>query len=817
VNPESEQSAVGEAGPAVSSSGLRGVRVSVPLLRRGVRFYSAPVDQPRARRATDVLLLVPALIGLVLLIVAYPPSGFESSLSTFLASFPAWLDPVWGFLYDLLWLAAFLLLVAVLVSRRWAVVLQVVSAVVLAAVLTIVSTRLALGHWPPIGAALEGGSDAPRFPAVRVAESAAVLLAVSPYLITPLQRLLRWVLALGAVGALFAASVTPGGDLAAFLIALVAASAIRLCFGTSAGRPGVGDVESALRELGVHAQGLEAVERQPAGVFVVRGRDAHGRSLLAKVYGRDAYDSRLLAKAWRTLWYRDAGPAPGLSRGASAEHEAFVTLLAEKAGVPTREVVTAGETIEGDALLVLRGEGQPLASLPADELDHRLLASGWRTLGLLAGANLAHLGIDPETLVSLDGEVGLVDYSGATVSPDERQLQTDRAQLLATTACLAGSERALHAGVEALGKDGVGELLAYLQPPAFDSTLRKALKAASLDVDQLRTQAAELVGVKPPDLVKLRRVTAWTLIQMGLLVLAASAIFSLLGDIDWDTLRSDLADASWGWIAFGFVVAQLPRLTQAVATLGSVAAKLRYGPVYVLQLATCYLNLALPSSLARMAIDIRFFQRQGLPGSFAVTSGLIDSLANNVVQGALIILLLLFTESSISLDLSSPSGGSSNLLWLLVGLVVLAVLIVVLVPRIRRPLVERWREWWPQIRTSLGALRASNKLAMLFGGNIATELLFALALALFVRGLGYHVPYTEILLINESVSLLSTFIPVPGGIGVVEFGLTVGLTSAGMTPESALASVFCYRVSTFYLPPIWGFFAMRWLQQNRYL
>jgi uncharacterized membrane protein YbhN (UPF0104 family) len=38
-----------------------------------------------------------------------------------------------------------------------------------------------------------------------------------------------------------------------------------------------------------------------------------------------------------------------------------------------------------------------------------------------------------------------------------------------------------------------------------------------------------------------------------------------------------------------------------------------------------------------------------------------------------------------------------------------------------------------------------------------------------------------------------------------------------MSQESALVAVLLYRLSTFYLPPIWGFFALRWLQKNRYL
>jgi uncharacterized protein (TIRG00374 family) len=95
--------------------------------------------------------------------------------------------------------------------------------------------------------------------------------------------------------------------------------------------------------------------------------------------------------------------------------------------------------------------------------------------------------------------------------------------------------------------------------------------------------------------------------------------------------------------------------------------------------------------------------------------------------------------------------------------------------------------------------------------------LFATALGLFARALGYHLPLSELLVINMSVSLLASFIPVPGGIGVVEFGLTAGLTAAGMQEEAALAAAILYRISIFYLPPLWGFFALSWLQRNRYL
>jgi uncharacterized membrane protein YbhN (UPF0104 family) len=788
------------------------------ILRRGLRLFSSPSGERRYRRATDVLLLVPALVGLGILIAVYPPKRFERSLISLLDSVPGWLDPVWIFFYDLLAIWAIVLLVAAVVARRSFVTLQALAALALAIGAALVSARLALGHWPDLADAVRGGSGSPGFPGIRLAQAAAVVLTIGPDLVRPFQKIGHWVFWLGFAGAMLIGPATPSGNLAGVLIAILAASAARLAFGTSAGRVGLPEVAAGLAELGVSAEQLAMADRQVAGVVVVQGRDPEGRHLLVKVHGRDAYDNQLLEKFWRLLWYQDPGPRLGLSRLQVAEHEAFATLLARNEGVPSYDVVRAGMTTRDDALLVLRGDPRPLDSLPPEDVTDDALATSWQSLALLRRANIAHRRIDTTTVALLEEDVGLIDLRAATVTPTADQLLTDRAQLLVATAVAAGPDRALKAAVESLGVDGVASLLPYLQSAALGGELRRQTKAAELDIDELRKQAASAVDVKEPELVRVRRVTWGTIIQIALLALAAWAVFSFATGIDWDEVASGLAEASWGWIVLGFVVAQLPRLTQAVATLGSVAADFRFGPVYAMQLATNYMNLALPSYAGRLAVNIRFFQRQGLPPAAAVTSGAIDSFTSTVVQIVLLALLLIFTELDLNLNLQEPSdGGSWSLVFIILGLLVLTVLVVGLVPRIRRGLVSRVRTWWPQVRAALSALRASNKLVYLLLGNVATEILFATALGLFALGLGTHVSLAQLLVINMSVSLFASFIPVPGGIGVTEFGLTVGLTSAGMTEEAALAAVLLYRISTFYLPPIWGFFALRWLQRNRYL
>ena len=183
-----------------------------------------------------------------------------------------------------------------------------------------------------------------------------------------------------------------------------------------------------------------------------------------------------------------------------------------------------------------------------------------------------------------------------------------------STASLVGSERALRVAVDAVGAEGIAELLPYLQAAAFSTPLRRQLRAASLDVDEFREQAAAAVGIEPPEAVKLRRVTKWA---------AGADGVARVGGVH-DHRRRERGRLGRGRSApwrtrpgpgspVGFVVAQLPRLAQAVATLGSVPVRLPLGPVYAMQLAMSYMNVALPSNLARMAVNIRFFQRQGLP------------------------------------------------------------------------------------------------------------------------------------------------------------------------------------------------------------
>ena len=60
-------------------------------------------------------------------------------------------------------------------------------------------------------------------------------------------------------------------------------------------------------------------------------------------------------------------------------------------------------------------------------------------------------------------------------------------------------------------------------------------------------------------------------------------------------------------------------------------------------------------------------------------------------------------------------------------------------------------------------------------------------------------------------------LPIPGGVGVSEAGLALGLTRAGVPSDTAFAIALTHRFCVFYLPPIWGFRSYRWLTSRGYL
>ena len=790
--------------------------------RPGVRLFATPRGEPRSRRATDFVSLGLALVTVALLgVVAEPPSNFERAVLDVAQATPNFLDVVWQSSSDLLAVWAIALVVAALVRRRFDVARDATLASVAGLGYATVLFRLVEGSWPQVLRALASASPPNQLPSLRLALCASIVMTASPHLSRPFRRSGRWIEGLAAASLVALGATSPTGAIMGLFLAVAAAATIHVIVGSSAGRPGLDEVAGALEELGVRAQDLHVPERQVAGMFTVVAVDDRGRSLNTKVYGRDARDTQLLAKFWRTLWYRTPDTFT-LTRLQQVEHEAFLTLLAQNAGVPVPTIVAAGRTARNDALLVLLYDSTPLVASIPGSIGDDVVTSVWDAVHRLHQADIAHGNLGPTTIVrNSEGRVLITDLGGATLAPTDDQLQADRAQVLATTALLVGPERALTLAGSALGTDDTVVMLPYLQSAAFGRELRHAAHVSNLDIDELRDQAAAAVGTQPPEMAKLRRVTWRTMVMAAVLTLAAYAIISSLVGVDFNELWQELQGAAWGWVLLGLLVAQTPRFAQAIGTRGASPVPLPYGPVTALEFAICFINLAVPTAAGRIAVEIRFFQRQGLPPASAMSVGAIDSFGGFLVQLMLLATLVVFGVGSVQLNLDLNTSGAAgtilNAIIIAVVVVVVMAITFLVIPRLRRWLWARVHPWITQILDTLRGVRSPARFLQILGGNLLADILFALALALFLKAFGVSVGLGTLLVINVATSLFVGLMPVPGGIGVAEATLVSLLVAAGVDQTVAFAAATLNRAATFYLPPIWGGFSFHWLERHRYL
>jgi uncharacterized protein (TIRG00374 family) len=677
-----------------------------------------------------------------------------------------------------------------------------------------------------------GGSGPPAvYLAVRLAIATAVVVVASPHMSRPLRFIGRWVVGVGAVAGIALGATLPIGMAAGFLIGVGSAALVHLVFGSPGGRLTPDQVATALGDLGVDVREVHDAPLQPSGVALATASTADGRTLLVKTYGRDAWDGQLLATTWASLWRRGETPH-GVGRLELVEHEAFVSLLAERGGVPVLPVVAAGLASGRDALLVTESAGRPFRSFPGDEVGDGLLDSLWRAVAGLHELGIAHGQVDGDRLlIRPDGSAVLSDFGGATVAAPDAAIRSDRAQLLVATALVTGPDRAVAAAAAAIGPEALGEVLPFLQPAVLGRPTRRAVRDRDWDLDDLRGLAAERAGIEPPALEKLRRVTWGSVAIVVLLGFVVYALIAAIADVGLQTLIDELKQADGTWLLAALLLSPVIQVAQTFSTMGASVLPVRFVPVLMLEYAIQFIALAVPSSAARVALEVRFFQRNGAESGAAISIGLIDSVCGFVVQ---IILILAITLSGLaSLDLSSvrsSSGSSSDassgvgFLGLLVVLLVLAALVTLVVPRYRHMVGEAIPRYRRMLRTQVSAslaalrvLRSPSKVAMVFGGNLTAQVLQAIVLGLCLRAFGQQATLAELILVNTFVSLFAGLMPVPGGMGVAEAGYTAGLAALGVPSADAMSVAITFRLVTFYLPPIWGSIAMRWLRGHAYV
>jgi glycosyltransferase 2 family protein len=767
----------------------------------------------RNRRTIDGIFLLAAaiVIGLTAVIASVTPQ-VDADVAAALKTLFGWANGFWRATFVALLILGLVVLVGVLLRRRWALVRDLlVALVLLAAVGLCLGGAVESDFFPLKGHLLSQWG----YPELRLASGTAVLAVAGPELVRWVRLLAVWLAPSAALGLVVLGAALPSAALAGLALGLGVGAVVRLAFGSAAGVPPTEKIRAALGDLGVEVSDLRASEQQRRGAAEYVGHDHAGLPLKVRVLGRDAQDTQRLARRWRLLAYRDPPRSAPIGRLDQVEHEALSIFMASQAGVRVPEVVLAAPDPDGDALLVTRQPDiEPLELADPDEVTDETLDGLWEQVNRLHEAGISHGRLNASNvLVTAHGPM-LVDLSAATLAAPQSALDIDAAELAVACTVLVGPERALNHAIEAGWKDNLVRILPYLQRAALTPHLRDLARSHEVGLKQLRADAAAATGQKTTEVAPLRRIRPRDVLLTAALIFAAYLLISKLAQVGFDTIYHELKQADVAWVVVALILAQASFIGTGISVRGSVATPLPLLPCVLLQSAIKFINLTVPSSAGRIGIDLRFLQRMGASAPEAVAAGALDDASETIVQAALFFISLALIGDVLDTSkfhLGTPDG---RLVAAVLIALALSVAIVLAVPKLRAKVV-------PAVRTGLSGLwtvaRDRGKRMQLFGGNVISELLYSLALGATCLAYGVHLNLAALIFVNTAASVLSSLIPSPGGIGAAEASLSAGLIAVGVGESTAFAIAITQRLCTFYLPPIWGYASLRWLTRKGYV
>lgn len=801
--------------------------VPPPARRRLSAGFFVAGTGSRSRRPIDVAL---AVVGLLIALgsarAAAHRGVLDSAVRGVAEDLPRWATALFDAAYALgsVYALVVVVIVVLTVPRRGLLPFAMLLAAAAAIGGAVVASYLAGAGLPEFDPGPVRSGSPHGFPTLRVAMVTSVLLVLRPFVVIPLRRFHVGVVAVQCLAAWAIGIAGPTDVLGALAIGIAAAGLTLVLVGSPAGHPDLRQVSSSLAHLGIEVTGLRFAERQPWGARILYAEATDGRPLLIKVYGRDATDARLAARWWRTLLYRDQA-APGATRLQMVEHEALLTVLADRAGVGVDELVAAAET-SGDALLVL---GRPAPSLAStrgpdaddatggsvdgleDAVDDETLRAVWAAVARLHDAGLTHGELTLAHVAVADGRPVLSDFASGVVAADDTERARDVAVLLTSQALAVGATRAVDAAVAGIGGEAVAAAQPYLQRAAMPRSLGGQRLKATLPA--IGTAIAERTGTEPPEPAEIVRIRWRDLLQTGLILFAAYALLSTLAELDWATVWDTWRNATWSWVAIGFVVAQGTAFADAATAMTTVRTRLPLVPLVQLQYAVKTVGLAISATLGRVALYTSFFRRFGEGPATAVTASALDSFAGAVVNVVVVLVALLLAKHLPEVDLDGPDNLDRIIVFIVVAVVLSAVAVAV-IPKLRRHLMTAVRSAW----TSLRVVTDSPARALgLFGTNLASLMITAVAMSCMVEGLQPSLPYGTVLFVTAAAALFASIVPVPGNVGVGEAAIAAGLVAVGVDSGPAFAIAVTQRLATSYLPPVYGGWALRWLRREDYI
>ncbi|MFT4041559.1 MAG: lysylphosphatidylglycerol synthase domain-containing protein [Gordonia sp. (in: high G+C Gram-positive bacteria)] len=772
--------------------------------------------QPLARRTSDIIrVVIAALVVLIVIVVSLITRGDWDPLEKSISGIVDFLTPAQSDLVYLIYGIAifalpFVVLVALLTTRRWRMLWAYAAAAVISFLsLSITENGIAPPRWhfdrgQRLDSVLSQFLDDPRW----IAMLAAVLTVSGPWLPAG-WRLRWWTLLLAFVPIhLVVSAVVPARAVLGLATGWLVGALVVWVVGTPALAVPLEAMVRTLVRRGIPVERLTVVRLAGASHLLLTAHHGGDAPVIIDLYGPNQRSAGAIRQFWNKIRLRSRETAPlQLSVHRAVEHRGLLALAIDKIQLANATALVVASLDFGWAFYA----HTPARGIALDRCAEKVsVVDVWQALHALHDAGITHGDLQAQEITVDAGQVYFGGFRYAQFGATDVAMQSDIASLLATTSSVYGAQSAVAAALSAFGEDAILTASGRLTRSALPRRIQDPLNEPAAVLKAAREEIRKQTGASMIAPETITRFTRNQVIQLVLLVALVYVAYPFISTVP--TFFSELRTVNWCWALLGLVVSMMTYVGAAAGLWACANEFVGFGNLTLMQFANTFAATTTPAGVGGLALSTRFLQKAGLGGVRATTAVALQQTVQVIVHVLLLICFTTLAGTSANLSHLVPS---TTVLYLIAGLLLGAVGIFLFVPKLRHWLATAVRPKIGEVVTDLAKLAHEPKrLAIIVIGCAATTLGAALALWASVEAFGGDTSFVTVTVVTMIGGTLASAAPTPGGVGAVEAALIGGLAAFGMPSGISVPAVLLYRVLTCWLPVAIGWPVMRWLNRN---
>lgn len=589
--------------------------------------------------------------------------------------------------------------------------------------------------------------------------------------------------------------------------------AVRYLVGTPINRASVEKIAEALNSGGLTIEKMElSLETSEGRIY--RALLKTGSQINVWVFDWELQGSGVLGSWWRGLNVKTSGDFKGMSIRRRVERTALLTYAISATGVRVPEVELVRE-IEPDSIFIalenLSGSSFADINERKIKITSEQIEKFLSDVKTMHDADIAHRSLSSENIfVTQSGDIAFTGVHSGTVAATELQQRVDLAEALVTAARSSSVQVTVEIAKKLFTTKELIRIIPAIQSIAMSRKTRQHLKKDKELLKDLRKSLGELAPSADIQPISFQRINWRNILLASVSVIALYVLVPQFSQIDIADL---IKTAEWNWAGIALAGSVLTYFASTSLLLAFITTKINWFKTLQAQLAASFATLVTPPTLGSVAVNIRFLNKSGVPGPAAATAVGVSQVVIFFIHVILLVIFGVIAGTQTDFSFRPPR------FTLVIVVIVFAIVIMLFsIATFRNWLVNKARPLVDQIGPTLAIIvQQPQRLLSSITSSLLLNFSYILSFYAALNAFGGDISIATAAFVYLAGATIGQAAPTPGGIGAVEAALVAGLTAAGIPSGTALSGVLLYRVVTFWLPVLPGWYAFMNLQRKNNL